>query len=200
MSKRYRLHRIMRRITFLALLGLLLALPGCRSMRQRVERRMAAHAAHRPPYTKVTPPIAYEIIRDNPDILILDLRSPKAFNSDTGHIFRADNIPLDRLPYRLIELSAVREDTFLVYCDTRTCAEEGMAVLVSSGFENAILMDGGIDGWIERGFRTVLPSDVAARTAERTATGKGGLQPPPGTPPATAVEDATTAPPPPPPR
>ena len=34
-----------------------------------------------------------------------------------------------------------------------------MAVLVSSGFDNAILIDGGIDGWIRDGFRTVLPVD-----------------------------------------
>lgn len=188
----------MRRIILLALLGLLLALPGCRSMRQKVEKRMAEHVARRPPYTKLSPPVAYEMIRDNPDILILDLRSPQEFNGNTGHLFRADNIPLNRLPYRLVELSAVREDTFLVYCDTPACAEEGMAVLSSSGFENAILMDGGIDLWIERGFRTVLPSDLATRAAERAAVAKGGgLQPPPGTPPAAAAENAVTPPPPP---
>jgi rhodanese-related sulfurtransferase len=174
---------------------LLLALPGCRSIR----RRMAEHAAHRPPYAKVSAPIAFEIIRDSPDILILDLRSPQAFSSDTGHIFRASNIPLDRLPYRLLEISAFRDDTFLVYCDTQTCAEEGMAVLTSSGFSDAILMDGGIDSWIEKGFRTVLPSDAAGHAAERAANAKGagGLQPPPGTPPAAAIENATTPPPPP---
>jgi rhodanese-related sulfurtransferase len=185
----------MRRTVPLALVTLLLvALPGCRTVR----RRMAEHAAHRPPYAKVSAPIAYEIIRDSPDLLILDLRSPQAFNSDTGHIFRASNIPLDRLPYRLLEISAFRDDTFLVYCDTRTCAEEGMAVLTSSGFADAILMDGGIDSWIEKGFRTVLPSDAAGHAAERAANAKGaGLQPPPGTPPAAAVENATTPPPPP---
>jgi rhodanese-related sulfurtransferase len=187
------------RIIPLALLGLLLlALPGCRSIRQRVEQRMASHAAHRPPYTKVSAPIAYEILRDSPDILILDLRSPQEFNGNTGHLFRADNIPLNRLPYRLLELSALREDTFLVYCDTQACAEEGMAVLTSSGFENAVLMDGGIDSWIEKGFRTVLPSDAAGHAAERAAVAKGGgLQPPPGTPPAAAAENAVTPPPPP---
>ncbi len=35
-----------------------------------------------------------------------------------------------------------------------------MAILVSSGFENAILVEGGIDGWIREGFRTVLPQDT----------------------------------------
>jgi rhodanese-related sulfurtransferase len=31
-----------------------------------------------------------------------------------------------------------------------------MAVLVASGFEDAVLIDGGIDRWIRDGFKTVL--------------------------------------------
>jgi rhodanese-related sulfurtransferase len=145
-----------------ALLGVtLLALPGCAMLRRR--------AAHRPPYVKVSAPVAYEIIRDNPSILILDLRSPSAYNGDTGHLFLAHNIPLTKLPERLMEISAFRNDTFVVYCDAPKCAEEGMAILISSGFADAVLMDGGIDAWIRKGFRTVLPGDLAGRAAESAA-------------------------------
>jgi rhodanese-related sulfurtransferase len=145
-----------------ALLGVallaLLILPGCAMLRRR--------AANRPPYVKVSAPIAYEIIRDNPSLLILDLRAPQGFDSDTGHLFRAHNIPLTKLPERLLEISSFRNDTFVVYCDTAKCAEEGMAILTSSGFQDAVLMDGGIDDWIRKGFPTVLPGDIAggART------------------------------------
>jgi rhodanese-related sulfurtransferase len=143
-----------------ALLGVaLLALPGCGMLRRR--------AAHRPPYVKVSPPVAYEILRDNPSILILDLRAPQEFNGDTGHLFQAHNIPLTKLPERLLEISLFRNDTFVVYCDTAKCAEEGMAILISSGFQDAVLMDGGIDAWIRKGFPTVLPGDIAGRAAER---------------------------------
>jgi rhodanese-related sulfurtransferase len=190
---------MMRRTACLSLLALtvLLVLPGCGSLR----RRMAARAAKRPPYARVTPPVAFEIMHDSPAILILDLRSPQAYNGDTGHLFRAHNIPLERLPYRLLEISPFRDDTFLVYCDTSACADEGMAVLVSSGFEDAVLIDGGIDGWIKTSFPTVLPSDIAGRAAERAAGVRGaGVQPPPGTPADTAVESVTAPPPPPPPR
>jgi rhodanese-related sulfurtransferase len=147
-------------VSLAALLGVaLLALPGCAMLRRR--------AANRPPYVKVSAPIAYEIIRDNPSILILDLRSPGEYNGDTGHLFRSHNIPLTKLPERLLEISVFRNDTFVVYCDTRKCAEEGMSILVSSGFEDAVLMDGGIDEWIRKGFRTVLPDDIAGRAAEK---------------------------------
>jgi len=181
----------MRRTALLALV--LLILPGCAA----IKRRMQERAAHRPAYSKISAPIAYEMMRDSPNILILDLRSPQAFNGDTGHLFRAYNIPADRLPYRLLELSAIREETFLVYCDTQTCAEEGMAVLTSSGFENAVLMDGGIDAWIARGFRTVLPLDLAGHAAESAAAQKSGRELPSSTVPAPALESPTPPPPPP---
>lgn len=119
--------------------------------------------SERPPFRKVSPAVAFEIIRDSPDILILDLRPPEAFLGGTGHLRQAMNIPLDRLPYRLVEISPYRDDTFLVYCDTEACAEKGMSVLVSSGFADAVLIDGGIDRWIEAGFRTVLPRDAVGR-------------------------------------
>ena len=136
----------------------------------------------------MSPPIAYEIIRDTPGLLILDLRSPQSFHGDTGHIYRAYNIPEDQLPFRLLELSSFREETFLVYCDTPKCSEDGMAVLVSSGFENAILIEGGIDGWIKRGFRTVLPAELAGKTqqAEREEEEGDREQSPPAAP--TAVQ------------
>ena len=139
-------------------------LPGCRSWRNR----------ERPPFRKITPPVAFEVLRDNPDILIVDLRTRQEFLGDTGHIYRARNIPLERLPDRMLEIAPFRDDTFLVYCrESDSCGEEGMAILVSSGFENAILIDGGIDGWIRYGFRTVLPA-TPEETDGAPAAGPGG--------------------------
>ena len=132
---------------------LLLAAAGaCRSTR-----------GERPPFRVVSPAVAYEIVRDSPDVLILDLRTPAEFLGDTGHVYRAKNIPLERLSFRLDELSLYRDDTFLVYCREDGCGEEGMAILLSSGFSDAVLIDGGIDRWIRDGFRTVLPAAIAGQ-------------------------------------
>jgi hypothetical protein len=51
-----------------------------------------------------------------------------------------------------------------------------MAVLVASGFEDAVLMDGGIDAWIRGGFKTVLPSMATGGTGQ-PADGKGPVRP-----------------------
>lgn len=144
----------------LALLLLVPALAGCSLFRRKGDR---------PAYRKLTPPVAYEMMRDSPDMLIVDLRPAGVFNGETGHLRRALNVPLERLPYRLLEISTFRDETFIVYCDTAACAEEGMNILVSSGFENAVLMDGGIDEWIRGGFKTVLPPEAAGRAGTNGA-------------------------------
>lgn len=140
------------------------ALAGCRSLKARA----AARAASRPAYRTISPAVAYSLTLDAPDVLILDLRSPQEFQGETGHLRNARNIPLERLPYRMIELSGYRDDTLLVYCrGNDTCGAEGMAVLVASGFQDAMLIDGGIDRWIRDGFKTVLTVEDPAGSGPR---------------------------------
>ncbi|HSN86751.1 MAG TPA: hypothetical protein VL025_08335, partial [Thermoanaerobaculia bacterium] len=66
-----------RPLACLALLLILPALAGCSLFRRKGDR---------PAYRKLTPPVAYEMMRDSPDLLIIDLRSTGAFNSETGHV------------------------------------------------------------------------------------------------------------------
>jgi rhodanese-related sulfurtransferase len=135
--------------------------------------------------------VAFEMVRDNSDMLILDLRTPEEFLGETGHLRRAYNIPLDRLPFRLLEISAWREETILVYCRAKKdCGESGMSILVSSGFTDAVLMVGGIDAWIEEGFKTELPPALAGQHPQNAEPPDGAPQlspetllPPPPRPP-----------------
>ena len=125
---------------------------GCAS----AKRWLAARQARRPPFTVVSPPVANEIVRDAPDVFILDLRSPEEFQGPKGHLRNALNIPLGRLPYRLLEIRSYRGETFLVYCQGDECGRAGMRILKESGFEDAILIAGGIDGWLRSGFITFV--------------------------------------------
>jgi rhodanese-related sulfurtransferase len=138
------------------------ALAGCTTVRNWAHRRQA----RRPPYKIVLPSVAYEIMRDNAGILILDLRTSQEFLGATGHLRNAINIPLASLPYRLVEMSSYRNESFLVYCDTTPCAEAGMAILLSSGFDDGILIQGGVDAWIRSGFKTFLPASEVGRVQQ----------------------------------
>lgn len=123
-------------------------------------RWLEARKARRPPYVVVSPPVADEIVRDAPEVFILDLRSPEEFQGPKGHLRNALNIPLARLPYQLLEIRGYRGETFLVYCGGDDCGRAGMRILKDSGFEDAILIGGGIDGWIRSGFTTFVRASV----------------------------------------
>jgi len=126
----------------------------------------------------MTPGVAYEIMRDNPGMMVLDLRPAVEYNGRTGHIRGAQNIPLNRLPYRLGGIYTLRDETILVYCGTRECGEQGMRLLRASGFDATILLEGGIEKWIQGGFKTVLPANlVGGRGAERTGEDTRPTQP-----------------------
>jgi hypothetical protein len=63
----------------------------------------------------------------------------------------------------MLEISAFRDDTVMVYCRADECGEKAVALLLSSGFDSVVLMDGGIDEWIRKGFKTVLPATSASQ-------------------------------------
>lgn len=106
-------------------------------------------------FDMVRPPIAFELLRDNPYLPVLDLRTPGEFAGPVGHLRGARNVPLEELPFRLRELSGLKGRTFLVYCGHDDCGDKGLRILREAGFEESILMDGGIDGWVLCGFGTV---------------------------------------------
>ncbi|HET7041596.1 MAG TPA: rhodanese-like domain-containing protein [Gemmatimonadales bacterium] len=140
------------------LLLLILLCGGCSLFRRR--------PGPRPLYKKLSPPVAYEMMRDSPQMLVIDLRPPQQFDGPTGHVREAKNIPVSRLPYRLLEVLPFREDTVFLYCDTDECTEQGAKILRESGFESLVGMVGGINRWIRDGFKTVLPARLAERRGE----------------------------------
>jgi len=142
--------------------GLSAGLSGCRTVKTWRAKRVAS----RPLFRIVRATVAYEIMRDNPDILILDLRSRAEFNDDHGHLRNAANVPLNNLKRRLREIAAFRDETFLVYCrGAGPCAEQGIKILVDNGFSDAILIEGGIDAWLDAGMKTYLPKEAVGRVS-----------------------------------
>jgi|GEM_PF-1554996 len=106
-------------------------------------------------FDMVRPPIAFELLRDNPYLPVLDLRTPAEFGGPVGHLRGARNVPLEELPFRLKELAGLKGRTFLVYCGHDDCGDKGLRIFREAGFDESILMDGGIDQWVLGGFGTV---------------------------------------------
>ncbi len=123
--------------------------------------------------------MAYEILRDSPDILILDLRPPQEFRGPEGHVKGAINIEEDRLRRLLLDISAYRDQTFLVYCRNAACGEQAMEFLMASGYRDAILIHGGFAAWVEEGFDTVLAVESPPPTPQPPQPAGPRPDPPP---------------------
>lgn len=163
-------------------------------------------------FRRVRPPVAFEMLRDNRDMPLFDLRSEDEFSGPIGHLVGARNLPLEELTTSIQGFENLKRTTFLIYCrgpraetkrardvakrareaghdpaaelavedalengpggsrsgpppadrgaartvrDPSSCAERALTLLLGAGFENVMVMDGGIEAWVEMGFGTV---------------------------------------------
>jgi rhodanese-related sulfurtransferase len=87
-------------------------------------------------------------IKANPNVLLLDVRSPEEFagnaDPDFGTIRGAINIPLPQLSERLDELKQYRDKEILVYCSHSHRSHEAQYKLRQAGFQHVKNLAGGM--------------------------------------------------------
>ena len=93
------------------------------------------------------------------DIAVLDVRPPKDYVGELGHIPGAINIPLDELPRRLAELEPRRERPLAVICRTNRMSGRAVTLLRAQGFKQALLVEDGMVGWSVKS-ETPAPTSV----------------------------------------
>ena len=111
----------------------------------------------------ILPTDAYNsLIPDNPDIIILDVRTTQEFN--TGYINGAISIPVSQLTQRLGELDTGK--TILVYCASGGRSSTAANTLITNGFdvEKVYNLQGGITAWKNAHLPIVLPNQVPSVT------------------------------------
>ena len=106
-------------------------------------------------YSDVAPTVAAEMMLDSSQVVVLDVRPTAEYRGPDGHIAGSLNAPFDSIERQLPELLPYQNQTVLVYGDTSTDGEVAAKLLTVAGFRNVVHIDGGIKGWIERGYRTV---------------------------------------------
>jgi rhodanese-related sulfurtransferase len=103
----------------------------------------------------IAPTIAHEMIVDNEQVVILDFRPEDQYHQPPGHIAGAISVPLDTIETRLPELIPYSRTTVIVYGSTRADSEKGARILGAAGFRNVVVMQGGLQRWIDLGYKTV---------------------------------------------
>lgn len=133
------------RKTFL-LLALVLTVSSCRTV--GITRTDGG-------FSEVAPTVAAEMMLDSQQVVVLDVRPAAKYRGPQGHIAGSLNAPFETIERQLPELLPYQNQTVLVYGDTSTEGEVAAKLLTVAGFRNVVHITGGLQAWIERGYRTV---------------------------------------------
>lgn len=96
---------------------------------------------------KTVSPVGVVDLMNSGTTVVVDVREPHVFIK--SHVEDSLNIPVSKLDSRLGELEALRSGntSFVVTCESGTHSPQACKKLVSSGFENVYLMQGGMQNW-----------------------------------------------------
>lgn len=125
---------------------LMLSLSACRTV---------GFAREKGGFAIVSPPVANEMILDNRQVIVIDIRSTADFDGPSGHIAGAISAPLEKIETQLPLLVPYQNSTLLVYGNDDTDGMSGARVLVAAGFRNVVLIKGGLKEWQAKKYRTV---------------------------------------------
>jgi rhodanese-related sulfurtransferase len=92
---------------------------------------------------------ARALITANPDVLVVDVRTPAEFES--AHIDGAINLPLDQVDAHLRRIVADAGGTVLLICQSGNRAERARQALAAAGLTDMAVLDGGMNSWIATG-------------------------------------------------
>ena len=87
---------------------------------------------------------ARKVLADNPEAIILDVRTPEEFGEK--HIPHAKLLPLEELQAGNFASLPDKNQTILIYCWEGRLAEDSAKILVDNGYKNVYEM-GGIADW-----------------------------------------------------
>lgn len=89
---------------------------------------------------------------DTPNnVLVLDVRSEDEYHGPLGHIAGSRHIAISELPKRLTELDDYRDRPIAVVCRTDRRSAKAVEHMRETGFENILLVPGGMEAWNREG-------------------------------------------------
>ena len=94
-------------------------------------------------YKHLTHEDAQQIMKSNPDAIILDVRTQDEF--DKKHILNAVLVPIENLRDGDFSKLPDKDATILIYCWTGRRAEDAAIILVEHGYKNVYEFGGLVD-------------------------------------------------------
>ena len=94
----------------------------------------------------IAPDESMKFLGHDTTVVFLDVRTPKEYGSETGHLKGAILIPVDTLESRISELEPYKSKTIIAYCRSGVRSARAQTILAQHGF-HALSMIGGITRW-----------------------------------------------------
>jgi len=88
--------------------------------------------------------------KDNPDFIILDVRTPDEF--DSGHLAKAVNLDYYEANFKSNLAKLDRNKEYLAYCRTGIRGAAATQIMLDLGFTKVHNLSGGIVQWISDGY------------------------------------------------
>ncbi|UTW44145.1 rhodanese-like domain-containing protein [bacterium SCSIO 12696] len=88
---------------------------------------------------------AGQVVQQYPDVVVLDIRTPKEFND--AHIAGALNIDYYASDYKQNLAKLDKDTTYLLHCRSGVRSGRSLKLFRELGFKNVIHLDGGIKAW-----------------------------------------------------
>src|SRR5208283_1016801 len=95
----------------------------------------------------ISPSDAHKLLQGDSTIVVLDVRTPAEFSSETGHLAHALLLPVQELEQRVDELQKYQQKLIIVYCRSGHRSTAATEILQKHGY-NVRNMEGGITRWI----------------------------------------------------
>jgi len=88
---------------------------------------------------------AAQLVQDNPEMVILDIRTPVEFK--LGQLENAININYYSFSFKKQIAELDRDKTYLIHCHSGVRSGNTMPIMIEAGFTNLFHMDGGYADW-----------------------------------------------------
>lgn len=102
--------------------------------------------------------VAHEMMRDNPGVLLLDVRRDGDFPATLPRLPRAREISIGDLPRRYRELSAWKKEPILIFSRDGIDAASACEFLARQGFPYVSHVAGGVEAWVRDGYGRPSPA------------------------------------------
>lgn len=116
-------------------------------------------------YRTISTTEAAELIRTDTSLVVLDVRTPGEFASETGHLQGALLLPVQVLERRIAELEPLKDRPILVYCRSGNRSRPASEALAAAGF-TVHMLDGGILAWNDAGLPVVRETGGGMKAEE----------------------------------